>query len=264
MNSARKSSPAPAVSPLWMRWFSAYAERYVRKHFYAVRVLRPPPPLSSAPLVVFLNHASWWDPMTCLVLRNRFFMQRESFAPIDADALAKYPFFRKLGFFPVEQHSARGAIEFLRGSTEVLARPNAALWLTPQGRFADARERPVEFRSGLAHLAERVRTATFLPLAVEYSFWEEKRPEIFVNFGEPFLITDSASVRLRADAPALFFESRLRAAQEELAEAVIRRDAAMFRTLERSRGGVGGVYDWWRRAKAACRGEKFQPEHGLK
>ena len=247
-----------------MRWFSAYAERYVRKHFHAVRVLRPPPPLSSAPLVVFLNHASWWDPMTCLVLRNRFFRQRESFAPIDADALVKYPFFRKLGFFPVEQHSARGAIAFLRGSTEVLARPNAALWLTPQGRFADARERPVQFRSGLAHLADRISTATFLPLAVEYSFWEEKRPEICVSFGEPFLITETAAGTLRADSSALFFESRLHAAQEELAAAVIRRDTAEFRVLGRSRGGVGGVYDLWRRAKAVCRGEKFQPEHGLK
>lgn len=247
-----------------MRWFSAYAERYVRKHFHAVRVLRPPPPLSSAPLVVFLNHASWWDPMTCLVLRNRFFRQRESFAPIDADALVKYPFFRKLGFFPVEQHSARGAIAFLRGSAEVLARPNAALWLTPQGRFADARERPVQFRSGLAHLADRISTATFLPLAVEYSFWEEKRPEICVSFGEPFLITETAAGTLRADSSALFFESRLHAAQEELAAAVIRRDTAAFRVLERSCGGVGGVYDLWRRAQAACRGEKFQPEHGLK
>jgi len=247
-----------------MRWFSAYAERYVRKNFHAVRVLRPPPPLSSAPLVVFLNHASWWDPMICLVLRNRFFMQRESFAPIDAEALAKYPFFRKLGFFPVEQHRARGAVEFLRGSTEALARPNAALWLTPQGRFADARERPVLFRSGLAHLAARVRTATFLPLAVEYSFWEEKRPEICVSFGEPFLVTESPAGNVRADASALFFENRLRTAQEELAAAVIRRDTAAFRVLERSRGGVGGIYDLWRSAKAACNGEKFQPEHGMK
>lgn len=247
-----------------MRWFSAYAERYVRKHFHAVRVLRPPPPLSSAPVVVFLNHAAWWDPMLCLVLRNRFFMQRESFAPIDADALAKYPFFRKLGFFPVEQHSARGALEFLRAATDVLARPGSALWLTPQGRFADVRERPVQFRHGLAHLAGRVRPATFLPLAVEYSFWEEKRPEICVNFGEPFLVTESSHARPRTDEAASFFESRLRAAQDELAEAVLGRDAARFRILQRTPGGVGGIYDLWRKAKAACLGEKFRPEHGVK
>jgi 1-acyl-sn-glycerol-3-phosphate acyltransferase len=264
MRRTRTLTTVPAVSALWMRWFSAYAERYVRKHFHAVRVLRPPPPLSSAPLVVFLNHASWWDPMLCLVLRNRFFMQRESFAPIDADALAKYPFFRKLGFFPVEQHTARGAIEFLRGATDVLARPNAALWITPHGRFADVRERPVEFRSGLAHLAERVRTATFLPLAVEYPFWEERRPEICLSFGEPLLITESPAGEPRSSTPQHFFENRLRATQEELAAAVIQRDVARFRVIERSSGGVGGIYDLWRRTKAVCRGQSFQPEHGVK
>lgn len=247
-----------------MRWFAAYGERYVRKHFHALRVLRPPPPLSSAPLVVFLNHASWWDPMACLVLRNRFFMQRDSFAPIDADALLKYPFFRKLGFFPVEQHTARGAVEFLRGSAAVLARPNAALWVTPQGRFADVRERPVIFRSGLAHLATRVRHATFLPLAVEYPFWEERRPEICVNFGEPLLLTESSLGAGRDELSGTIFEERLRAAQDELAAAVIRRDVSAFRVLDRAPGGVGGVYDWWRRGRAWMRGEHFQPEHGVK
>ena len=264
MRRTKTSTSAPAVSALWMRWFTAYAERYVRKHFHAVRVLRSPPPLSSAPLVVFLNHASWWDPMLCLVLRNRFFMQRESFAPIDADALAKYPFFRKLGFFPVEQHSTRGAVEFLRGSANVLARPNAALWLTPQGRFADARERPVKFRNGLAHLAQRVRSATFLPLAVEYPFWEERRPEICLSFGEPFLVTESLAGEIRSSLSPQFFENLLRTTQDELAGAVIERDVTQFRVIERNSGGIGGVYDLWRRARAMCRGEKFQPEHGLK
>jgi 1-acyl-sn-glycerol-3-phosphate acyltransferase len=88
---ASRSIARPEISPLWVRWFTAYGERYVRKHFHAVRVLRPPPPLSSAPLVVFLNHASWWDPMTCIVLRNKFFMQRDSFVPMDADEISVLP-----------------------------------------------------------------------------------------------------------------------------------------------------------------------------
>ena len=77
-------------------------------------------------------------------------------------------------------------------------------------------------------------------------------------------MTGETNVRLRDDAPALFFESRLRAAQGELAEAVIRRDVAQFRMIEHAPGGVGGIYDVWRRAKAACRGEEFEPQHGLK
>ena len=47
-----------------------------------------------------------------------------------------------LGVFGVEPKTMRGAREFLRTSRSILARPRTALWITAQGRFADARERP--------------------------------------------------------------------------------------------------------------------------
>ena len=48
--------------------------------------------------------------------------------------------------------TARGAREFLRTSRAILARPRTALWITAQGRFADARERPAAIQPGVAHL----------------------------------------------------------------------------------------------------------------
>jgi 1-acyl-sn-glycerol-3-phosphate acyltransferase len=199
MNSRRSNVPEPRVSATWMRWFAAYAERYVRKHFHSMRLLNAPSPVSTHPLVIFLNHASWWDPMTCLVLRNRFFAHRTSFAPMDAAALDKYRFFTRLGFFPVEQNSVRGTVAFLESATRVLSRHDSALWLTPQGRFTDVRTRPVTFRSGLAHLASRVPVATYLPLAIEYAFWEERLPEVCVNFGEPLVLTSASAEQIGAD-----------------------------------------------------------------
>jgi 1-acyl-sn-glycerol-3-phosphate acyltransferase len=247
-----------------MRWFAWYAERYVSRRFHCLRLLNAPSPVTCHPLVIYLNHASWWDPMVCLMLRNRFFARRTSFAPIDAAALEKYRFFARLGFFPVDQHSPRGAVDFLESASLVLQRDDTALWVTPQGRFTDVRARPVEFRSGLAHLASRVRVATYLPLAIEYVFWEEPLPEVCVSFGAPLVLTREQGERIGARALNAQLERRLEETQSELSAAVVARDTAQLRVLTRQKRGVGVVYDAWRRARAWLRGRTFQPEHGTK
>lgn len=258
------SSAPPKISALWLRWFSAYGNRYVRRHFHAIRVRQPPPPVSLNPLVIYLNHASWWDPMVAFALRRQFFAHRHSFAPIDAEALEKYRFFRKLGLFPVRQNSPRGTMDFLHHASAILARADSILWLTPQGRFCDARERPARFRAGLGHLATRVSAATYLPLAIEYVFWEERKPEICVHFGEAVVLTGAQAASLGPEQVTRFFEEKLAATQDELAHAVKARDVSQFRTLHETRTGVGGVYDWWRRGRALLRQQTFEPNHGTK
>lgn len=252
----------PKISALWLRWFSAYGERYLARHFHALRLRQTPPPTGSLPLVIYLNHASWWDPMICLALRTRLYRDRNSYAPIDAAALEKYAFFRKLGFFPVEQQTARGATQFLRQATTILSSDNSILWLTPEGQFRDVRDRTTSFRPGMAHLAARVEAATYLPLAIEYVFWEERQPEACLNFGEPLRLTNEEAKQMGTATVNQLFETRLRKAQEELAHLVVERDATAFTTLERHRAGVGGVYDVWRRFKSFRRHEAFQPQHG--
>src|SRR3712207_2550788 len=103
---SRDDDRLPAVSPLLWRWFSWYAERFLRKHFHAVRLAAdtPPPQVpSGVPLVVYANHPPWWDPMLAIYLARRLWPQRRHYWPIDAAMLRKYRFFAKLGFFGVDQ-----------------------------------------------------------------------------------------------------------------------------------------------------------------
>ena len=258
------SSAPPKISALWLRWFSAYGGRYLRRHFHALRIRQMPPPVGLNPLVIYLNHASWWDPMVAFALRRQFFAHRHSYAPIDAEALEKYRFFRRLGLFPVRQNSPRGPLDFLRHARAILARADSILWLTPQGRFCDARARPPQFRAGLGHLATRVSAATYLPLALEYVFWEERQPEICVHFGEPVVLTGAEATDLGPEKVTRLLEEKLTSAQDELAAAVRTRDASKFRTLQETRSGVGGVYEWWRRGRALLHQQTYQPEHGTK
>jgi len=125
------------------------------------------------------------------------FADRIPHAPIDSVAVEKYAFFKKLGFFGVERNSARGARNFLRVARELLRRGDTLLFMTPQGRFADVREPRLDFEAGLGHLFRKSSGVVFLPLAVEYTFWEEQHPEVLIRFGEP-LLADETNAALPA------------------------------------------------------------------
>lgn len=252
--------PLAVRSPRLGALFSWWVRGYVARHFHAVRVARDAPlAVATGPLLVVLNHASWWDPLVGAVLAPAL-GARAHLAPIEAKALARYPFLERLGLFPLDASSARGRAAFLRAGTALLARDDVALWLTAQGRFADARERPPGLRPGVGHLARRMRRGTILPLALEYVFWDERTPEVLVAPGAA-LVLDGAT-RRTARAWTSEIERRLADAQDALAALAVRRDAAAFRTLLAGRAGVGGVYDAWRRLRALVRREPFAAEHG--
>lgn len=163
--------------------------------------------------------------------------QRMGYAPIDAQALEKYSFFRRLGFFGVDPTRAQGVRGFLRTSVAALNAPNTFLWLTPQARFADVRERPLEFARGLSRLRDMVPNIPFIPVAIEYPFWEERAPEALVHIGEP------ASGGM---------EEALRDCMDHLAELSVGRVGEAFTDLTRREVGVGGIYDLWRRIRLAA------------
>jgi len=258
--------PLPHISPFLLNWFTWYSRRYLRRHFHSLRVsLRGLPPADvELPLVIFSNHAAWWDALVGLVLKAEYFSGRKAFAPIDSKALATYKMFGKLGFYGVEQGTRRGAVQFLRTSENILSDNHSLLVITPQGRFADVRERPVRFEAGLGHLATRVGHAMFLPMATEFVFWEERLPEILVHFGEPVEVSAQHAVAFDAKYWTTLFEQKLEATQNALAAEAKRRDPDEFQTVLRGDAGQGGVYDWWRAVKAKLRGETFRKEHGTK
>ena len=272
-HAAARGAGLPAISPWLLGWFGRYTRWYLRRHFHAVRVSSGgwlPDNENAVPKVVYLNHPAWWDPLVCLHLARSFFAAHRGYAPIMAEAVEKYPFFRRLGFFGVEPETARGAAAFLRTSQAILAGPWTMLWVTPQGRFADVRERPVRFRHGLGHLAARVGAARpghaarvqFLPLALEYTWWHERLPEVLLRFGTPLEVT---TANRRAHDPEGWtreLEGRLEATMDALAADARARDPEKFLNLLAGRAGVGGVYDAWRRLKAAVRGRPFDPRHG--
>jgi 1-acyl-sn-glycerol-3-phosphate acyltransferase len=262
MRSADAQSVLPRRWPWLVRGFRKYATGYVRKHFHAVRLSKSGGnfPATDEPLLVVLNHPSWWDPLVGIVL-SRELPDRDQFAAIDAVAVRQYRFFTKLGFVGVDTKSLRGAAEFLRAGTAILSQPRTVFWVTSQGRFTDVRERPLALQSGVGHLAARLTAGVALPVALEYTFWTESTPEALVRIGEPLRIADRPG--LRGQEWTELIEAALTRNLDALNAEAMRRDPALFRELLSGKSGVGGVYDVWRRLKAWVRGQKFDPSHEL-
>lgn len=258
-----RAGALPTISQPLRRLFTWYSRRYLRRHFHSLRVSRASalPVRTDQPLVIYSNHASWWDPLVALLLAKEFLPGQNVFAPMDAVALERYGFFKRLGAFGVEQGTPRGARQFLRQARTILRRPDNVLWLTPQSRFADARERPVSFKAGIGHLPKQVGQLRFVPVAIEYVFWEERLPEILVRFGDPYE-TWAEEVQMEPSVGTEFFAGRLADTQNALAAEARQRQPEKFRCLLRGPSGVGGIYDRWRALKAKGRGEAFQPQHG--
>ena len=241
--------PVALRDPRRVRFFEWIMARQVRAGFRSLRVLRPGVPATdpSRPLVVYANHPGWWDPAVFLCLHVHGFGDRHAFGPMEAAALERYGFMKRIGMWGVEPGTRAGAARFLRVGSHVLSDPRRMIWMTAQGRFADPRERPVALMGGLAALMRRTG-AVALPLALEYPFWSEKRPEALAAFGTP-----------QEDADGL--ADALEATMDRLATAAIARDPAPFATVSKGAQGTGGVYGAWKRLRAMARGERHDPAH---
>lgn len=241
--------------------FCRYTHRMVRQRFTSFGVQFAEPLESLAPknnaLVVYANHVSWWDPITAMLLRRSYFSDRILYAPIDAEALKAYRIFSKMGFFGIQLDRLSGASDFLRASRTILADPRSSLWVTPEGRFTDCRDHSQPLMPGLAHLAASVSSISFVPLAIEYPFWEEPRPMIAVRFGARQVFERDTSKRACSEQ----LENALRQTQHALATSVMRRQADAFEYLIAPRAARTSWYDTLRAWKAWYHGQPFDPRH---
>ena len=278
-----RNAPLPKADPRILGGFHWYIPRYIRKHFHALALNRTEldqadiSPKDS--LVVYANHASWWDPLVAMYSAKHMFSGFTFQAPIAAAALEKYRIFSKLGFFPVEQETFQGAKHFLDVSLRLLEQPGTSIWITPEGRFADVRDHSAEFMPGLAHLAHSLQRRSdrgsartwFVPIAIEYTFWEERLPEILVWFGEPQVV---AHLESSSNSPTNVnpnkaewndrLVSALRRAQQRLSAAAIARDESLFEVMLSGSAGTSRVYDVWRRLWSRVSGKPIELQHGTK
>ncbi len=251
----------PRRSARLFGWFRWYSKRYLTRHFHAVRVSKsgPLPDLPHQPLIVVVNHPSWWDPLVGLLLSESMPNSRVHYAPIEAIGLAQYRFLERLGFFGIDSGTPRGGLKFLKTSLAILSRPDSVLWITAQGEFVNPRERPIRLKPGIGHVIHRLKDVTVVTLAIEYPFWNDRCPEVVTRFGSPISVESGRS--LPSHRWTSILEEALEQTQDELAHEARSRDPDAFTTILGGTAGVGGVYDIWRRLQSLLGGTRFRADH---
>jgi hypothetical protein len=231
------------------RLFRWYTRRLVGKSFNAMRLAKGGVDAFAhfdsydGPTMLLLNHQSWWDPILTVALVDRFTPTRQVYAPMDRAMVEQFAFMRKLGLFGVDLNDPSAFKAMVHYASD-LARtsPNPSFWITPQGQFADVRA-PLELRPGAAAIASRLckdgTPPRVLCLAIEFAFWEDRKPEVLLHAApcpQPERSTTSLWQRQMTDT--------MQSTMADLAALAIARDAEAFDTvLGRGASGVNPVYD---------------------
>jgi hypothetical protein len=252
-------------SERFARVFAWYVRRLLARDFASLRALPGSMDSLSAaqaspgPAIVVITHASWWDPLVGFHL-HRLTMPtadglapRAGLAPMDAAQLRRFNFFRRLGVFGLDALAPGSSDAMVNYVTGAMARtPRTTLWITAQGRFADPRV-PIRLRPGAAAVAARMPGAQVVSLAIEYAFWQERRPEIFVAaraVPAPAGTHPTTAGWLRA------MNASLGTTAADLAARVIARDPAGFVPIRLGRantsansGRINPIFDLWQRLR---------------
>lgn len=255
--------PTRRRKPRVVNFFVRYFDRYFRRHMNAMRLAQwgaPPDLRDDAPVVLYTNHPAWWDAAIYILLANLHFGARSNYAPIDAEMLEKYGFFGRMGAYGVDLESRKGAQDFLAASADILAHDDAAIWVAAQGRFMDVRARPLDLKPGISRLVEIAPHAQYVPVAIEYGFWEQRGGEAFVAYGDALSGDELAG--MEREARRLHLEDALTRIADRLSEDVITRDPARFDALIEGKAGIGGIFDFTKRILARLKGESYDPAHG--
>ena len=187
-NIDEKFSPA-ATSPFWLKVADFFFYRMLESRFYAFRFkgaenfYKKDP---STPVIMFAPHSNWWDGIVGYTICNRIFNKE---IRLMVEELNRFPLLRRAGAFNVNKKSPQASMEALRYSVEAVGDTNNILYIFPQGIIKPPNYRPIELQTGLAYIADKAAKkygkVALMPVAVNFMFLRDNRPEVLVEIGEP-------------------------------------------------------------------------------
>ena len=144
------------------------------------------------PTILFAPHNNWWDGIVGYNICSRICHKE---IRIMIEELNRFPVIRRGGGYSVNKKSALTAMESLKYSVRVLKDKKSHLYLFPQGVISPPNHRPIEFQTGLSYIAQNgvkeYGKINLVPVAVNYFFMRDNRPEVWVEFGENISLTES-------------------------------------------------------------------------
>lgn len=180
--------------PFWVWLADTVFFRMLSHRFYALRVknkaLFEEKRNKNYPIIFYAPHMNWWDGIVGYNIIRRCFKFR---LRMMIEEMNRFPLFSLCGAFPVNKKSAQAAMISLKYIVDDLKDSDMALWIFPQGIVRPPNYRPIEFQTGLTYIAQNIAKkhggVNLVPVAVNYTFLREDRPECLCVFGEPIVLT---------------------------------------------------------------------------
>lgn len=245
-----QSRKTPLVEALIYR---ALVRPSLRRMFHRVALAGPSPPPWNLPVLVYLNHVSWWDGYLVFLLSDELW-RREAFIMMEEPQLRRYGFFRYCGAFSVDRSDPREGMRSVAYAAGLLrGNPGRLMWIFPQGVITPNDRRPLETFAGAAHIAKRAAPLCCIPIALRYEFGGEQHPEALIRIGAWHVVEPGAG----ASALHAEMDQRLERELEALHCDVVEGRSAAYRTILRGRSSVNVVWD-------RVRGRNDQRRHANK
>ena len=183
------------TTPFWLwvadRYFYGMLEKRFHGFYYkgAEKFYLQKEP--ETPVILFAPHHNWWDGMVGYNICNRIFKKE---IRLMIEELNRFPLIRRGGAFSVNKKSPQASMPSLLYAVEALGDPNNILYIFPEGIIKPPNHRPLELQTGMTYIAEKAvkkyGKVALMPVAVNYYFLRDNRPEVLVEFGDIIDLTD--------------------------------------------------------------------------
>ena len=187
-NINEKFRPAD-TSPFWLWVADTCFYGMLEKRFYAFRYrgaenfYKMDP---DTPVIMYAPHSNWWDGLVGYTICNRIYHKE---IRLMVEELNRFPILCHAGAFSVNKKSAQASMTSINYAIDELEDLNNIVYLFAQGIIKPPNYRPIELQTGLTYIAEkaakRYGKVALMPIAVNYFFLRDNRPEVFVEIGEP-------------------------------------------------------------------------------
>ena len=184
------------TSPFWLRVADFAYGSMLRHRFCTFRYFGYERYLqadgANTPTIIFSAHCNWWDGIVLYHIAN-FIMHRE--IRLMVEELNRFPLLQRSGAFSVNKKSALSSMKSIKYAINEAGKLSNVLGLFPQGIIRPPHFRPIEFQSGLAYMAQGIvkkfGKVNLIPIALNYTFLRDNRPEVIVSLGEVITLTDA-------------------------------------------------------------------------
>jgi len=186
-NKEEKFTPAK-TSKFWLMMASLFFFNMLQNRFYAFRYKGAENYYSgddNYPTILYAPHCNWWDGIVLYNVTHRIFRKE---IRLMIEELNRFPLLCRGGAYSVNKKSPQSAMEALKYSVDVMGDLKNLLCIFPQGIIRPPHYRPIEFQTGLAYIAQnavkKYGKVHLIPVAIDYCFFRDNRPEIMVKFGD--------------------------------------------------------------------------------